>query len=77
MVNCRPALELEAQRFYPPVWYAVQFSDKTLQVSSWLNRSKMQRLENVMLGPYGGDLLIIAIFQTDHGSVVFAPVLTF
>ena len=49
-----------------------------MQVSSGLSQETMQRLENVMLGPYGGHFLLIAdTFQTGHGSLNFVPVLTF
>ena len=49
-----------------------------MQVSSGLSQGTIQRLENVMLGPYGGHFLLIAdIFQTGHGSLNFVPLLTF
>ena len=49
-----------------------------MQVSSGLSQGAIQRLENVMLGPYGGHFLLTAdIFQTGHGSPNFVPVLIF
>ena len=59
-------------------FFFVRKCDKAVQVSCGLSQTTMQRLETVMMGPYGGHLLIIAdIFQTGHGSVNFPPVLTF
>ena len=53
-------------------------SDKAVQVNCGLSQAITQRLETIMLGPYGGLLVIIAgIFEIGHGSVIFAPVLTF
>ena len=49
-----------------------------MQVSSGLSQGTIQRLEIVMLGPYGGHFLLIAdIFQTGHESLDFVPVLPF
>ena len=49
-----------------------------MQVSSGLSQGTIQRLENVMLGPYGGHFHLIAdIFQTGHVLLNFVPVLTF
>ena len=55
----------------------MQKCDKAVHVNCGLSQAMMQRLETVMLGPYGGHLLIIAdISQTDHGSINFASALT-
>ena len=66
------------RKFSPSICFSVEKCDKAIQVNCGLSQATMQRLETVMLGPYAGHLLIIAdIFQTAHGSVNFAPVLTF
>ena len=66
------------KKYLPSICFSVQKCDKSVQVSCGLSQTTMQRLETVMLGPYGGHLLIIAdIFQTGHGSVNFPPVLNF
>ena len=58
--------------------FFVQKCDKAVQVSSGLSQGTIQRLENVMLGPYVGYFLLIAdIFQTGLRSLNFVPVLTF
>ena len=65
-------------KYLPSSCFSVQKCDKAVQVSCGLSQTTMQRLETVMLGPYGDHLLINAdIFQTGHGSVNFPPVLTF
>ena len=66
------------RNYLPSICFSVQKCDEAVQVSCRLSQTTMQRLETVMLGPYGGHLLIIAdIFQTGHRSVNFPPVLTF
>ena len=42
------------------ICFSVQKCDKAVQVSSGLSQGTIQRLENVMLGPYTGHFLIIA-----------------
>ena len=66
------------KKLLPSICFSVQKCDKAVQVCSGLNQGTMQRLENVMLGPYGGQFLLISdIFQTGHGSLNVVPILTF
>ena len=66
------------KKLLPSICFSVQKCDKAVQVSSGLSQIPIQRLENVMLGPYFGHFLLIAdIFQTGHGSLNLVPVLTF
>ena len=66
------------RKFLPSICFSGQKCDKAVQVQCGVTQTTMQCLENVMLCPYEGHLLIIAdIFQTGHGSINFAPVLTF
>ena len=75
--NCDPP-NRNPKKLLPSICFSVQKCDKAVQVSSGLSQGTIQRLENVMLGPYGGHFLLIAdIFQTGHGSLNFVPVLTF
>lgn len=66
------------RKLLPSVCFSVQKCDKAVQVSTGMSQRTLQRLENVVLGPYGGHLFIIAdIFQTGHGSLNVSPTLTF
>ena len=47
---------------WPSVCLSVQKSDKAVQVNSGLSQTTMQSWESVMLGHYGGQLLLIADF---------------
>ena len=66
------------RKYLSLICFSLQKCYKAVQVSCGLSQTTLQRFETVMLCPYGGHLSIIAdVFQTGHGSVNFAPVLTF
>lgn len=66
------------KKLLPSVCFSVQRCDKAVQVNFGPSQTTMRRLEDVVLGPYGGHLLMIAdIFQTGFGSIDVSPTLTF
>ena len=57
--NCEPPTR-NPKKLLPSICFSVQKCDKSVQVSSALNQRTMQRLEIVLLGPCGGQFLLIA-----------------
>ena len=79
MVSCSQLLETSnKQPTKFSICFSVQKCDNAVQVKCGLSQATVECLETVILRPYGGGLLNIAdSFQTAHGSVNLAPVLTF